>query len=726
MCLSFLVIDASFLPATSRFCRDHIDLARRPGAPARTPVSTASARLRTYGLQRQMSFDHDMNADAKTLDTNETLNGELDQTIEAGEAGIEAGTDAGTEADTAAEPTGTPFSALGLHEALLRAVKDSGYENTTEVQAQAIPPALDGKDLMVSSRTGSGKTASFILPALQQVLNARAERNAAGTNKTKVIGPRVLVLAPTRELAMQVAKSAMTYGRHIQGLRVATVLGGMPYAQQLRALSGPLDVLIATPGRLLDHINSGRCKLDNVTMFVLDEADRMLDMGFIDDINFVAGQIPAERQTLMYSATFAGNTGRLASQLMRDPQRIDVSGHTESHENIEQRLHWADNGQHKRKLLEHILGLRDVDQAVVFTSTQQDTEWLAEQLEAIGHRVAALHGGMPQGKRTRTLMALRRRDLRVLVATDVAARGIDVPTISHVINFGLPMKAEDYVHRIGRTGRAGRSGIAVTLAERGDISMIKRIQQFTTQQIPVSRIEGLEPRSEDPKIYPSRPGSDRGDRGGDRGGYAGNRGGYAGNRGGFGGNRPQGGGYRGNDNRFDGGARFERPEGQSRPPFGERREGGQGGQGGFGGGQGGQGGQRFEQRNERPQGDRPSFGDRPRFGDRPQGGGPGFGGAPRSYGDRPQRDFSAPREGGNGGNGGGFDQRRPDARFDRSAENNDRYAPRAERPAFNKGGDTRFEGRPAKPAFSKGPRPQGGDDRGDRGGFVPRKGPRKF
>ncbi|WP_416762349.1 DEAD/DEAH box helicase [Roseateles sp. So40a] len=653
-----------------------------------------------------MSFDHDMNADAQNQ------NDELDQEIEAGEIGNDA------------ETTGTPFAALGLHDALLRAVKDSGYENATEVQAQAIPPALGGADLMVSSRTGSGKTASFILPALQQVLNARAER-AAGT-KTKTIGPRVLVLAPTRELAMQVAKSAMTYGRHIQGLRVATVLGGMPYAHQLRALSGHLDILIATPGRLLDHINSGRCKLDNVTMFVLDEADRMLDMGFIDDINFVAEQIPATRQTLMYSATFAGNTGRLAAQLMKDPQRIDVSGHTETHENIAQRLHWADNGQHKRKLLEHILGERDVDQAVVFTSTQQDTEWLAEQLEAIGHRVAALHGGMPQGKRNRTLMALRRRDLRVLVATDVAARGIDVPTISHVINFGLPMKAEDYVHRIGRTGRAGRSGIAVTLAERGDISMIKRIQQFTTQQIPVSRIEGLEPKNEEPKIYPSRPGFDRGD----RGGYGGNRGGFGGNRGGYG--RPQGGGFRGNDrggdrggfgggdNRFDNSARFERPEGQGRPPFGER------GQGGFGGGN------RFERPQgdrprfgDRPQGDRPRFGDRPQgdrpFGDRPQRDGQGFGG-PRNFGDRPQRDFGGPRE---GGNGGGFDQRRGDVRFDRSADNNDRYAPRAERPAFNKGGDQRFErpeGRPAgKPSFSKGPRSQGGDDRG---GFV-KKGPRK-
>jgi superfamily II DNA/RNA helicase len=650
-----------------------------------------------------MSFDHDMNADAQKQ------NDELDSQIEAGELGNDA------------ETSGTPFSALGLHDALLRAVKDSGYENATEVQAQAIPPALTGADLMVSSRTGSGKTASFILPALQQVLTARAER-AAGS-KTKTIGPRVLVLAPTRELAMQVAKSAMTYGRHIQGLRVATVLGGMPYAHQLRALSGHLDILIATPGRLLDHINSGRCKLENVTMFVLDEADRMLDMGFIDDINFVAEQIPATRQTLMYSATFAGNTGRLAAQLMKDPQRIDVSGHTETHENIEQRLHWADNGQHKRKLLEHILGERDVDQAVVFTSTQQDTEWLAEQLEAIGHRVAALHGGMPQGKRNRTLMALRRRDLRVLVATDVAARGIDVPTISHVINFGLPMKAEDYVHRIGRTGRAGRSGIAVTLAERGDISMIKRIQQFTTQQIPVSRIEGLEPRNEEPRIFPSRPGFDRGDRSGFRGN---DRGGFGGGRGGYG--RPQGGGFRGNDrggfgggdNRFDNSARFERPEG--RPAFGERRE---GGQGGFGGGnrfERPQGGDR-PRFGDRPQGDRP-FGDRPRFGDRPQRDGQGFGGGNRferrdgQVQDRPQRDFGGPR-GGQGGNGGGFEQRRGgfDPRFDRSAENNDRYGPRAERPAFK--GNDGFEGRPAKPAF-KGPR-QGGDDRG---GFV-KKGPRK-
>ncbi|MFG6449159.1 DEAD/DEAH box helicase [Roseateles sp. BYS180W] len=458
------------------------------------------------------------------------------------------------------------FASLGLHEALVRAVHDSGYECATEVQGQAIPPALSGEDLMVSSRTGSGKTASFILPALQMVIAARGELQEAAKRKgaprgRAPAGPTVLVLAPTRELAQQVAKAAQTYGRHIQGLRVATVLGGMPYAQQIRMLSGPLDILIATPGRLMDLIDSGRCSLEQVRMFVLDEADRMLDMGFIEDIEYVASKLPEQRQTLMYSATFAGNAGRLASQLMREPRRIEVSGHTESHANIEQRLHWADNSQHKRKLLEHILAERDLDQAVVFTSTQQDAEWLAEQLAEIGHRVASLHGGMPQGKRNRTLMALRRRDLRVLVATDVAARGIDVPTISHVINYGLPMKAEDYVHRIGRTGRAGRSGVAVTLAERQDLMMIKRIQQFTTQPIPVARIEGLEPRMEEPRIFMnSRPVRDGRGAPAGRGGHGG-RGGPRGGDG-FG---PRGGNFRerGNERVFDNN-RYEGPAGEPR------------------------------------------------------------------------------------------------------------------------------------------------------------------
>jgi superfamily II DNA/RNA helicase len=396
------------------------------------------------------------------------------------------------------------FLSLGLNDALLKAVADSGYETATEVQSQAIPPGLAGHDLMVSASTGSGKTAAFVLPALQGILAARGD-NAQRREKGKVYGPRVLVLCPTRELAMQVAKAATMYGRHVQGLRVATVVGGVPYPAQIKALMGPLDILISTPGRLLDHLQSGRAVLDNVQMLVLDEADRMLDMGFIDDIQTIAERIPATRQTVMFSATFAGNVGNLARNLLRDPKRIDVSSHTDTHENIEQRLHWADNHHHKNALLDHILTQRDMEQAVVFTSTQRDADMLADRLADMGHSAAALHGGMPQGRRNRVLQGLRNRQLRVLVATDVAARGIDVPTISHVINYGLPMKAEDYVHRIGRTGRAGRNGLAVTLAERMDVGMIRRIQQFTTQPIPVASIEGLEPKSPEPKIHAGRP-----------------------------------------------------------------------------------------------------------------------------------------------------------------------------------------------------------------------------
>ena len=419
------------------------------------------------------------------------------------------------------------FNDLGLQEALTKAVTESGYDTATEVQALAIPAALAGHDMMVSARTGSGKTASFILPALQRVLIARAD-NTKKREKGVIYGPRILVLAPTRELAMQVAKAAATYGRHVQGLRVATVVGGVPYPAQIAALRGPLDILISTPGRLLDHIQSGRCILENVEMLVLDEADRMLDMGFIDDITTISDKIPATRQTVMFSATFAGSVGRLAQSLLRDPKRIDVASHTDTHENIEQRLHWADNSNHKNAMLDHILTQREMEQALVFTSTQRDADWLADRLADMGHAVASLHGGHPQGRRNRVLQGLRNKQLKILVATDVAARGIDVPSISHVINYGLPMKAEDYVHRIGRTGRAGRNGLAITLGERMDTGMIRRIQQFTTQNIPVAVIEGLEPKTPEPKMFAPRPegrfgggGKSFGDRNNSGGGYKG-------------------------------------------------------------------------------------------------------------------------------------------------------------------------------------------------------------
>ncbi len=403
--------------------------------------------------------------------------------------------------------TTASFDGLGLAPDIVRAISHAGYPSPTEVQARAVPAALTGQDLLVSSQTGSGKTAAFVWPALQRILTARRDPEQR-RGKGQVHGPRILVLAPTRELAMQVSKACSIYGHSVSGLRVAHVVGGVPYHAQLKALRGPLDVLIATPGRLLDLMSSGTAIVANVDMLVLDEADRMLDMGFIDDITTIAQALPAQRQTLMFSATFAGNVGQLAKQLTRDPQRISVDSHTDTHASIEQRLYWADSQHHKYAMLEQLLTSRDVDQALIFTSTQRDADELAWKLGQIGHSVAALHGGMPQGRRNRVLQDLRSRQLRVLVATDVAARGIDVPTITHVINYGLPMKPEDYVHRIGRTGRAGRTGLAITLAERRDVGMIRRIERFTTQNIACAVLPGMEPKLPPPSA--NRPDGPRG------------------------------------------------------------------------------------------------------------------------------------------------------------------------------------------------------------------------
>ncbi len=404
--------------------------------------------------------------------------------------------------ETLISPVSTPsvslFAELGLDPRLLSAVTSAGYTDPTAVQAAAIPAALAGHDLMVSSATGSGKTAAFVLPTLQRLMQ-NGERNAPGR------GPRALFLSPTRELSLQITRACETYGRTFKGLRVASVVGGVPYGAQLRAVRGALDVLIATPGRLLDLLQGGQVHLARVEVLVLDEADRMLDMGFIEDIEAIAAATPRARQTLLFSATLDGKIAQLASGLMREPRRVEVESPIESRSNITERLHWADGRAHKDKILDRLLADPSIDQAVVFTSTQHDAERLAESLQADGHAVSALHGGMPQGQRTRTLTALRQRRLRVLVATDVAARGIDVPTITHVINYGLPINVEDYVHRIGRTGRAGRTGLAVTLAESGDSQKIRRIERYTATRIPVETLEGLEPRRPDPSRSPAPP-----------------------------------------------------------------------------------------------------------------------------------------------------------------------------------------------------------------------------
>ncbi|MDE2078496.1 MAG: DEAD/DEAH box helicase [Burkholderiales bacterium] len=572
-------------------------------------------------------------------------------------------TQAGVNFDDAVEVDdgAARFDDLGLSPALCRALTDSGYTHPTGVQVQAIPAALNGSDLRVASSTGSGKTAAFMLPSLERILAARGD-DSKRREKGKVHGPRVLVLAPTRELAMQVAKAAQTYGRHLQGLRVATVVGGVPYGAQLKALRGPLDVLIATPGRLLDHLSTGAAVLSNLEVLVLDEADRMLDMGFIDDIEAIAEQTPEGRQTLMFSATFAGHVGQLAERLTQNAVRIEVASHTDSHDNIEQRLHLADTLAHKNDLLDHLLTTKEVDQAVVFTSTQRDADVLADRLADMGHAVAALHGGMPQGRRNRVLQALRSRQLRVLVATDVAARGIDVPTITHVINYGMPMKPEDYVHRIGRTGRAGRSGLAVTLAERRDIPMLRRIERFTTHRIPETVVEGLEPKMKlqaergGPRRDKPMPGQRHRD---DRGPRFGQK-----REGGFSGDRPQERGFNA-PREFRGGNRDQRPEGS-----GERADVGRNDFGRFGSDRPKRPfadqpfGKPFQARSDRPfgdrpfgdRGDRPHGGDRPAFGDKPAGQRPGnkFSGKP-SFGGKPA--FGKGPKPGFGGKRGSFARR---------------------------------------------------------------------
>ncbi|MFA5664442.1 MAG: DEAD/DEAH box helicase [Castellaniella sp.] len=381
------------------------------------------------------------------------------------------------------------FSSLGLGPMLLAALTDQGIHTPTSVQAAAIPRALAGHDLMVSAQTGSGKTAAFMLPALEHL----SQRHAAGKR-----GVRVLVLAPTRELALQVADATRAYAGKMNGLRVATVVGGMPYGTQIKALARRVDVLVATPGRLLDHLQAGRVDLSGVETLVLDEADRMLDMGFIDDIHTIVGATPGSRQTLLFSATLDDHISRLAQALMRDPQRLQITTPQHRHANIHQHLLYADNPGHKRRLLDHLLRDSDLDQAIVFTATKRGADDLADHLADQGFAAVALHGDMNQRQRTRTLGLVHKGRVRVLVATDVAARGLDVQTITHSINYDLPMQAEDYVHRIGRTGRAGRDGQAITLAMHAERHKVRRIEHYMGCPIPTETIPGLEPQAPAP------------------------------------------------------------------------------------------------------------------------------------------------------------------------------------------------------------------------------------
>ncbi|WP_180683674.1 DEAD/DEAH box helicase [Tepidicella baoligensis] len=431
-------------------------------------------------------------------------------------------------------PAATPaipeaFAALGLAQPLLQAVADLGFTQPTLVQQAAIPKAMqvdtEGHaytDLMVSSQTGSGKTAAFLLPVLHTLIEQQAARDAqeradwdrqvaeaeaAGkpapkrpkrnnpllARHFKPAVPGALVLCPTRELAQQVAHDAIDLVKHCRGLRIANVVGGMPYQMQIAKLQNA-NLVVATPGRLLDLQRSGQIQLDQVQFLVVDEADRMLDLGFADDLADINRLTARRRQTMMFSATFAPRIQTLATRVMREPQKVQIDTPQDRHVNIEQRLYWCDSPEHKRKLLDHWLRDASIDQAIVFASTQIECDALAGDLQQAGFAAVALHGALSQGLRNRRLMALRNGQVQILVATDVAARGIDVPTITHVFNYGLPMKAEDYTHRIGRTGRAGRQGLAVTMAEFRDRRKIGEIEAFSQQRIETQTIPGLEPR----------------------------------------------------------------------------------------------------------------------------------------------------------------------------------------------------------------------------------------
>ncbi len=403
----------------------------------------------------------------------------------------------------------TTFESLDLHPTILRAVLEAGYTNPTAVQAQAIPDALKGRDIMASAQTGTGKTAAFTLPALNLLATPHASNSR---------GPRILVLTPTRELAAQVNEAARKYGKYIRA-RTVSIVGGMPYPLQNKLLSQPLDILVATPGRFIDHMERGRIDLSRLQMLVLDEADRMLDMGFMPDVEKICAALPKERQTLLFSATLDG-IGHIAKQFLNNPITLQVAGQKEKHANIEQRLHFVDDMTHKNKLLEHLLISPDMNQAIIFTSTKRHADVLAEDLYAAGHKTAALHGDMTQGARNRTLTKLRHGDVKVLVATDVAARGIDVQGISHVINYDLPKFAEDYVHRIGRTGRANNKGVAISFASNMDRHLLRKIEQFTGQKLDAAVIEGFEPKR---SFTSSKPDGARRGGNGDRGGYGSGR-----------------------------------------------------------------------------------------------------------------------------------------------------------------------------------------------------------
>lgn len=374
------------------------------------------------------------------------------------------------------------FDHLGLAEPLLRAVREQGYDTPSPIQAQAIPAVLAGHDLLAAAQTGTGKTAGFTLPLLQLLQSSPAA------------GPRqvsALVLTPTRELAAQVADSIAIYGRHLS-LRSAVVFGGVNINPQIRQLAGGVEVLVATPGRLLDLCNQGAVRLDAVKWLVLDEADRMLDMGFIHDIRKVMAKLPPQRQTLLFSATFSGEIRRLARGLLKDPQEVDVAPRNSTVQTVEQWVHPVDKGA-KAELLADLIHRGGWEQVLVFTRTKHGANRLTQRLERSGITAAAIHGNKSQNARTRALADFKAGQVRALVATDIAARGLDIEQLPQVVNFELPNVPEDYVHRIGRTGRAGASGRAVSLVSGDEQKLLRGIERLIRRELKQKVVAGFEP-----------------------------------------------------------------------------------------------------------------------------------------------------------------------------------------------------------------------------------------
>jgi len=375
------------------------------------------------------------------------------------------------------------FESLGLAPALLRALSENNYTTPTPIQYEAIPLALAGHDVLGGAQTGTGKTAAFGLPLLNRLAKATPPN---GPRK-----PRALILTPTRELAVQVCESLRAYAKHLR-LNITAIYGGAGMQPQVDNLRRGVDVLVACPGRLIDHLDRGTARLDNVEVLVLDEADRMLDMGFLPAIKRVLGKVPSQRQTLLFSATFEAQIKALALEFMRDPRQVQIAAQNTIAETITHRAHPVDASR-KRDLLTQILATRHTEQVLVFGKTKHGCNRLAEQLETAGLKAVAIHGNKSQAQRTKALIQFKTGKARVLVATDVAARGLDIPNLPLVINYDLPMVAEDYVHRIGRTGRNGASGEALSLVAPEEGGLLRQVQNMLKASIELVTVEGFAP-----------------------------------------------------------------------------------------------------------------------------------------------------------------------------------------------------------------------------------------